>query len=119
MTPLTSTKAVPVALCSHPGCTKSRSPSKIAASKFTGLCSMHERRKREGIPMDAPRNVRPPSKWSLLTLAAIRYADADGDSEFDAARKALHVAAREYVEAGTHYTQEGRKRDRRQHKVAL
>lgn len=64
-----------------------------------GLCPGHRRRKRLGLPLEAPLRLAGPTPWQLLEKAVEDYweCDVDDDEAFDRARQRLAYACRKYA----------------------
>ncbi len=71
-------------------------------AKHAGMCFAHYRRKLRGRPLNTPLKLRKINAWELLHEAAIRYANAEDDREYELAYYALRRAALKYAHAPTY-----------------
>jgi hypothetical protein len=78
-----------VSYCNAPDCMNVAPPG-------SDLCGGHRKRLQRGQPVATPlRQARSP--WSILTDAAIRYADVDDERAYGRASDNLRRAAESYV----------------------
>lgn len=79
--------------CSAPGCTRP-----VGTKGAHGYCQAHYRAWRNGRPLvPIASSVDRQALWRSLAEAALQYADAETEADFQSAYQALRKAALEYA----------------------